>query len=152
MTKSAAAIAGIYEHPLRRIEDMTPLQIKSECAARALDDAGLSWRDVDGLFDAGDGGGMAGFEVAEYFGIQPSVLDTTMVGGSSFELHAGHATRAIAAGKCNVALLTYGSTARSESHAIGTGGAGGRGRRSAVSNMEDPYGLTLVGNYALVAA
>jgi acetyl-CoA C-acetyltransferase len=95
---------------------------------------------------------MAGLEVAEYFGIQPSVLDTTIVGGSSFELHAGHATRAIAAGKCNVALLTYGSTARSQSHAIGTGAAGGQGRRSAVSNMEDPYGLTLVGNYALVAA
>jgi acetyl-CoA C-acetyltransferase len=151
MTKGVAAIAGIYEHPLRKMEGLTPLQIKAECAARALEDAGLSWRDVDGLFDAGDGGGMAGFEVAQYFGIEPNVIDTTMVGGSSFELHTGHAMRAIAAGRCNVALLTYGSTARSESHAIGTGAAGDHGRPSAVSNMEDPYGLTLVGNYALVA-
>ena len=34
------------------------LQIKADCAARALEDAGLQWSDVDGLYDAQDGAGM----------------------------------------------------------------------------------------------
>jgi acetyl-CoA C-acetyltransferase len=79
------------------------------------------------------------------------VIDTTQVGGSSYEFQAAHAMRDIAAGKCNVALLSYGSTAHSDARAIGTGGATGLGPPNAVSNMEDPWGLTLVANYAMVA-
>jgi acetyl-CoA C-acetyltransferase len=50
-----------------------------------------------------------------------------------------------------VALLTYGSTAASDARAIGTGGMGGLGPPSPVSNMQDPWGMTLVSNYAMVA-
>ncbi|MGD9895279.1 MAG: hypothetical protein AB7R89_20085 [Dehalococcoidia bacterium] len=147
-----AAIVGIYEYPLRKVEPgMTPIRIKAESATRALEDAGLTWRDVDGLYDAGDGGGMAGLGLAEYFGIYPTVIDTTQVGGSSYEFQAAHAMRDIAAGKCKVALLSYGSTAHSSSIAIGTGGATGMGPPSRSSNMQDPWGMTLVSNYAMVA-
>ena len=52
-----AAIVGIYEYPARKAPGVTALQIKAECAAQALDDAGLSWQDVDGLYDAQDGVG-----------------------------------------------------------------------------------------------
>src|SRR5262249_1700439 len=104
----AAAIVGIYEYPLRKVEPgMTPRRIKAGIAQHALDDAGLTWRDVDGLYDAGDGGGMAGLGLADYFGFKPSVIDTTQVGGSSYEFQAAHAMRDIAAGKCKVALLSY---------------------------------------------
>ncbi len=148
-----AAIVGIYEYPLRKVEPgMTPIRIKAESATRALEDAGLTWRDVDGLYDAGDGGGMAGLGLAEYFGIYPTVIDTTQVGGSSYEFQAAHAMRDIAAGKCKVALLSYGSTAHSSSIAIGTGGATGMGPPSRSSNMQDPWGMTLVSNYAMVAS
>ena len=111
-----AAIVGIYEYPDRSVDGLTPLQIKAESAARALADAGLNWSDVDAIYDAGDGGppGMAGLSISEYFGIKPNVIDTTAVGGSSYEFHASHAKRDIAAGKATVALLTYGSTARSQ--------------------------------------
>ncbi|HEY8490623.1 MAG TPA: hypothetical protein VIO14_06490 [Dehalococcoidia bacterium] len=149
--KRDAAIVGIYEYPLRKVPGLTPLQIKAECAARALADAGLSWQDVDAVYDAGDGGGMAGLGIAEYFGIRPNVIDTTMVGGSSYEFHAAHAKRAIAAGKAKVALLTYGSTAASQARAIGTGGRVSAGPPDPVGNMEDPWGMTLIANYALVA-
>jgi acetyl-CoA C-acetyltransferase len=131
---------------------MTPIRIKAESATRALEDAGLTWRDVDGLYDAGDGGGMAGLGLAEYFGIYPTVIDTTQVGGSSYEFQAAHAMRDIAAGKCKVALLSYGSTAHSSSIAIGTGGATGVGPPTRSSNMQDPWGMTLVSNYAMVAS
>jgi acetyl-CoA C-acetyltransferase len=148
----AAAIVGIYEYPVRKVEPgMTPLRIKAECATRALADAGLSWSDVDGLYDAGDGGVMPGLGLAEYFNIYPSVIDTTQVGGSSYEFQASHAMRDIAAGKCRVALLSYGSTAHSSAFAIGTGGATGMGAPSREGNMQDPWGLTLVANYAMVA-
>jgi len=147
----SAAIVGIHEYPSRDVEGrVTPLQIKAESAARALEDAGLSWRDVDAIYDAGEAGPMSGFTISEYFGLKPNVIDTTNVGGSSYEYHAAHAARDIASGKARVALLTYGSTAHSNVQRIGVGGRGGAGL-SAVDNMEAFVGMTLVANYAMVA-
>ena len=147
-----AAIVGIYEFPKRRAEGMSSLEIKAISAVRALEDAGLSWGDVDALFDAGEAfKGMPAALMAEYFHIQPRVVDGTSVGGSSYEFHAAHARRAIASGKARVALMTYGSTAKSDQRHTGTGGRWGIGVPSPIGNLEDPYGLTLIGNYALVA-
>jgi acetyl-CoA C-acetyltransferase len=150
VTTPAAAIAGIHEFEKRTAGGLSPLQIKAECAARALEDAGLNWADVDAVYDASEAGRMQGLTIAEYFGVTPRVLDTTAVGGSSYEFHAAHAARDIAAGKANVALLTYGSTAHSQSRAIGTG-ARPASEPQPSSNMERPYGLTLIGSYAMVA-
>ena len=148
-----AAIVGIYEYPQRSVDGVTPLQIKAESAARALQDAGLNWSDIDAIYDAGDGGqgGMSGLSISEYFNIKPNVINTTAVGGSSYEFHASHAKRDIAAGKARVALLTYGSTARSQSFNIGTGGRMTAGPPSPLGNMEASWGMTLISNYALVA-
>jgi acetyl-CoA C-acetyltransferase len=157
MAAPAAAIAGIHEFEGRTARGLSKLQIKAECAARALEDAGLTWADVDAVYDAGEAGPMPGLTIAEYLGVSPRVVDTTAVGGSSYEFHAAHAVADIAAGKADVALLTYGSTGHTD-----------RGRRTAQAarpatagrlagepqpawNMEQPYGLTLIGNYALVA-
>lgn len=147
-----AAIVGIHEHPLRDVGGMmSSLQIKAQCAVKALEDAGLSWADVDGVYDAGDGGGaMSGLNIAEYFGLRPRVIDTTAVGGSSYEFHAAHARRDIAAGKVKVALLTYGSTAHSSARAIGVGGRGG-GDQHPADIMDTFAGATLISNYAMVA-
>jgi acetyl-CoA C-acetyltransferase len=150
MAPPGAAIGGCYEFPGRTAGGLSKLQIKAECASRALEDAGLSWSDVDAVYDASEAGPMLGLTIAEYFGITPRVVDTTAVGGSSYEFQAAHAARDIAAGKANVALLTYGSTAHSESRAIGTGGRVPTDPQPS-ANMETPYGLTLIGNYALVA-
>jgi acetyl-CoA C-acetyltransferase len=145
-----AAIVGIHEYPARDVEGaVSPLQIKAESAAKALADAGLNWQDVDAIYDAGDGGGMSGLVIAEYFALKPRIIDTTNVGGSSYEYHAAHAKRDIAAGKARVALLTYGSTAHSNAQAIGVGGRAGGGHP--VENMESFSGMTLVSNYAMVA-
>lgn len=146
-----AAIVGVHEFPSRDVEGtLSPLQIKAKSAAAALADAGLTLADVDAIYDAGEGGGMAGLNIAEYFGMKPSVIDTTGVGGSSYEYHAAHAKRDIAAGKANVALLTYGSTAHSAAYRIGVGGRGATGHPS--DNMDMFAGMTLVANYAMVAA
>ncbi|MEJ6670821.1 MAG: hypothetical protein QNL18_07855 [Pseudomonadales bacterium] len=146
-----AAIVGIHEYPSRDVEgEVSPLQIKAESASRALKDAGLNWSDVDAIYDAGEAGGMAGLTMAEYFGLSPNVIDTTNVGGSSYEFHAAHARRDIRAGKAKVALLTYGSTAHSNARAIGVGGRGGASMHPA-ENMDAYAGMTLIANYAMVA-
>ena len=145
-----AAIVGVHEYPRRVVRgEVSALQIKAESAARALEDAGLTIADVDAIYDAGDGSAFGGLSIAEYFGIRPNVIDTTAVGGSSYEFHAAHARRDIAAGKARVALLTYGSTAHSDRARIGAGGRGGG--VSAPDNMEGFTGMTLIANYAMVA-
>ena len=74
-----------------------------------------------------------------------------MVGGSSYEFQAAHAMRDMAAGKCKVAVLSYGSKAASGRVAIGTGGRMGAGPATWLSNMESSYGSTLISNYAMIA-
>jgi acetyl-CoA C-acetyltransferase len=150
MPDHLAAIAGVHEHPDRRVNGLSKLEIKADSAARALADAGLSWSDVDALYDAGEAGQMSTVTVAEYFGINPRVVDGTAVGGSSYQFHAAHAARDIAAGRARVALLTYGSTAKSDERAIGTGPRF-VSEPTPQTNMDSPYGLTLIGNYALAA-
>ncbi|MBK6317914.1 MAG: thiolase domain-containing protein [Dehalococcoidia bacterium] len=143
-----AAIAGIHEYPLRVAPGVSAMQIKAASLKAALDDAGLKWSDVDGLYDAGDGEGGGGLGLAAYLGLKPRVIDTTQVGGSSYEFHTAHALRDIAAGRVRVAVTTYGSTAASSRMAIGTGGR--FGGASWQTNMEAPYGSTLISNYAMV--
>ncbi len=148
--RTEAAIVGINEYPLRVAPGVSSLQIKADCAAKALADAGLSWKDVDAVYDTGGDQNIGGLGISEYFGFKPNVIDTTYVGGTSFEFQANHARTMIASGKCHVAVITYGSTAHSDRRAIGTAGATGVGPATFINNMEDPWGLTLIGNYAMV--
>src|SRR5213593_5146240 len=145
--KGKAAVAGVYEHPLRWAPHKTQYQIMAESARGALEDAGLALKDVDGLFTSGVGG-MGIVSLAEHLNLNPDYLDSNSIGGSSFVSHTGHAAAAIAAGYCNVALILYGSTASSDRFAIGTGGGGGS---DPPEHFESCYGPTTVGDYALVA-
>ena len=146
-----AAIVGIHEYPLRVAPGISATNVKVDSIRAAIADAGLKWSDIDAIYDAQDGEIGGGLQLAAYLGLRPTVLDTTQVGGSSYEFQAAHAMRDIAAGKCNVAVLSYGSTSASNRVAIGTGG--GRGAGGAPTwqgNMESPYGATLIANYAMV--
>lgn len=127
--------------------DATVLTLQSEAAVTALADAGLTKGDVDGLLCAGRWGRTPQLQVAEYLGITPSFSDGTVVGGSSFEFHLGHAAAAIQAGLCKVALILYGSTQGSRKE---------RTLASPVSELgyqyEIPFGMpTPVGAYAMAA-
>ena len=105
--KGKAYIVGAYEHPTRKAPDKSLAQLHAEVAKGALDDAGLSKRDVDGYFCAsGDTPGLGGLSMVEYMGLRVRHIDATDTGGSSYIVHVGHALEAIAAGRCNVALVT----------------------------------------------
>jgi len=105
----------------------TPLDLIGQATNRALADAGLEKGDVDGLFSASVSYQMPTLSAGEYLGIRPRYSDATMMGGSSFVSHLLHASAAIEAGLCEVALITYASTQLSE--------GGFRG----VSDPPDPY-------------
>ena len=108
MTMTAQAyIAGIHEHPLRRADAVSTAQLHAEVARGALADAGLTLNDVDGYFCGADAPGLGGLTMAEYIGLNRlRHIDTTESGGSAYLLHVAHAAEAIAAGHCNVALIT----------------------------------------------
>lgn len=144
-----AAVVGIAEFPERRAPHVTAMQIHSESAKAALEDAGLTKDDVDGYFTCAVGGGMPTVSMSEYMKIYPTYMDSTSIGGASFVSHVGHAAAAIAAGMCEVALITYGSTAWSDASAVGTGGD--LEVWDELYSFEQPYGPTIVGCYALAA-
>ena len=98
----------------------------------ALDDAGLTIADVDGLCYAGQGVGMGSLGLAEFLGIHPRFTDSTMTGGSSYEVHVEHAAVGHHAGLCDVVICVYASTPqgdRARAKARGGGGGGGGRRR-----------------------
>jgi acetyl-CoA C-acetyltransferase len=144
------AIVGVYEHPSRFAPDKSMYQIMGESIHGALDDAGLTIRDVDGICTAGMGmGAMGVVGFCDYMNLTPNFMDSTNIGGASFVAHTAHAAAAINSGLCNVAVIAYGSTAASARFAIGTGGGGGGG--DPCDQYEIPYGPTTVGAYAMIA-
>jgi acetyl-CoA acetyltransferase len=140
------AIVGVDESDqIGLVPDKSAIQLHAEAARNALRDAGLTFRDVDGLFTAG----VSSVEIGEYLGIEPTYTDCTSVGGSSFVIEVGHAATAIAAGLCNVALITHGESGRSR--------VGMPPRPSAPQRMagqfEEPFGIPQpVGSYALACS
>lgn len=148
-------IAAVADTPLEggKVADgATVLQIQARAAQSALAEAGLHLSDVDGLLVSGTWGipgpgQMMALTVGEYLGIQPRLLDGSNIGGSSFNAFVSHAAMAVRQGYCEVALVLYGSTQRSESSRNLAG-------RPAILNMqyETPWGLpTPVGSYAMAA-
>ncbi len=101
-----AYIVGAYEHPTRRADDISVARLHAEVAKGALEDAGLSKSDIDGYFCAGDAPGLGATSMVEYLGLKVRHVDTTECGGSAPILHVAHAAEAIAAGRCNIALVT----------------------------------------------
>ncbi|MBG82257.1 MAG: thiolase [SAR202 cluster bacterium] len=127
-----AHIIGVSEsNKLGKVPEKSPLAHHAEAAVNAIDDSGLQLSDVDALFTAG----WSTLDVAEYLGIQPRYTDSTSVGGSSFVIHVGHALAAIAAGYCEVALITHGQSGRSDRAPIQ------RNPGTPMAQYESPYGI-----------
>jgi acetyl-CoA acetyltransferase len=111
--RGACAIVGAAESDIGEVAiGFTPMDLMGQAARRALDDAGLSLRDVDGLFATTSQSRMPTLALAEYLGIRPRYHDGTNIGGCSFMSMVAHAQAAIEAGLCQVALITYASTQR----------------------------------------
>ncbi len=147
--RGAAAIVGVAD-------DVSPTgelarfgrDLEVAMVLEALEDAGLTLADVDGVCHPESAVGFA-----EYLGVHPTFVESTMTGGSSYEVHVEHAAAAIAAGVCEVVVSVYAATPRGDR----TQGRRREWRRPAGPNpmaeWDMPYGLrTPMGPYALAAA
>jgi acetyl-CoA acetyltransferase len=146
------AIVGAFESPRRVAPDVHPYQIHAEVVAGALQNAGLTAADVDGFattatFPPETGWQMSVAEVVEYLGLKPRWVDSTDLGGAAPVSQAGHAVAAIAAGLCDVAVVSYAAAGRSSPLPFpdyNTGPAG-------PGQWEVPFGPSTISTYALAA-
>jgi acetyl-CoA acetyltransferase len=128
LKRGAAAIVGVAESDLGTVaRDMSPVDLMAQGIQRALADCGLGLRDIDGLLCATAQSRTSGLLLAEYLGISPAFIDTTILGGSSFMFHVAHAQAALQLGLCKIAVIAYGSTQRTI------------GRRQASVREYNPY-------------
>ena len=138
--KNAAAIVGAAEsneigYPEERGPKVTSLQHHIEAIKNVSDLTGIPISDIEGVFSTG-----WSQQLAEHLGIRPHYLDTTTVGGCSFQVHVHHALAAIHAGIIDIALVSHGQAGWSYR------GAGGGGRPVAGeidpgTEMTMPYGV-----------
>ena len=85
--RGAVAIVGVGQAGLGEAHGRSEMEILAEAAGIAIADAGLTLGEIDGLTTASVNASMWGLPVAEYLGIRPRFLDSTMLGGSSFVAH-----------------------------------------------------------------
>jgi len=149
--RGQVAIVGVGHAGMGEAHGHTEMEILAQAAARAVADAGLSMRDIDGLATCSSSATMWSMPVAEYLGLRPRYIEATMLGGSSFVAHLLPSVMALVAGQCDAVLVCYGSTQKTATF----------GRKEGVKAralldpqpFEQPYApLSPVTSYALAAA
>ena len=149
--RGQVAIAGVGHAGLGEAHGFTEMEVLAQAASRAVADAGLTMRDIDGLATCSSSATMWSMPVAEYLGLKPRYIEATMLGGSSFVSHLLPSVMALVSGQCNAVLVCYGSTQKTAVF----------GRKEGVKArtlldpqpFEYPYSpLSPVTSYALAAA
>lgn len=149
--KNKVAIVGVGESDIGKVPDMSGLGLNAQAAKRALDDAGLSVSDIDGLLTAysfTEPYFMLGSVLCEYLGIKPRYNASMIVGGGSPAVMLKHAAEAIASGQAETILVCAGENR-----------ATGQSRDATVANLmavghpyyEQPYGTSIPSFYAMIA-
>jgi acetyl-CoA acetyltransferase len=134
VTEPGVIIAGSAEtDEIGKLPGKSTLELHVEAAVNAVADAGLAMRDIDGIATVSAPGPV---QVAHALGINPTYLDGTGVGGTSFLLHVRHAAAAIRAGYARTVLITHGESGRSRVGAAPYP----RGGSSIPGQFEAPYG------------
>ena len=141
--KRQAAIVGVYNTEQGKLPDRTSFSLQLEAIRGALDDAGMTLDDIDGLLPMSGSTHVAGFDGptaahqfwAEQLGGRP--ISLMEVGGASGQL--AKAAAAISAGMCETAVLFYGKAGRP----VGPRGSARPDRAPRVGRMAvlDPRGV-----------
>jgi acetyl-CoA acetyltransferase len=105
------AIVGAAESDLG-VTSSSILTLQTQAITRALDDAGLSLHDVDGIATTGVSR-FSATQLADYLGLRPRWTDSTYAGGSAFEMFVARAAQAIEAGQAEVVVISFASNQRS---------------------------------------
>lgn len=105
------AVVGAAESDLG-VTNRSILGLQTQAVTRALADAGLSLRDVDGIATTGVSR-FSATQLADYFGLRPRWTDSTFAGGSAFEMFVARAAQAIEAGQAATVVISFASNQRS---------------------------------------
>ena len=153
------AVVGIGESDLGTVPDKDPMQLHAQAAKRALEDCGLTNKDVDGVLTAGIANQlilMHSTVVAEYLGITPRFTTSMQIGGATHIQLVISAANAIQCGMADVVLILAADSIRSFVGYAEFMGLMGEGvtelfSRIGHTQFEVPYGPTLISTYALGA-
>lgn len=149
MSRRAAevAIAGAAESDLG-VTGLSVLTLQAQAVTRALADAGLPLRAVDGLATCGLSR-FSATQLADYLGLAPGWTESSFAGGCAFEMYVARAVQAIEAGQCETVVVAYGSNQRSaRSRALG----GTVEPQTPEAQFEAPYGPLYPFSYYAMAA
>ncbi|RJG02909.1 thiolase [Noviherbaspirillum sedimenti] len=149
--RGSVAIVGVGQAGIGEAHGRTDMEIMVEAAQKAVSDAGLSMRDIDGIATASVGASMWALPTVEYLGIRPKFIDSTMLGGCSFVSHMLPAMMALNAGLCDNVLVCYGANART-SPTMTFAQQESRRAQFDPHPYETPYQSNIVTSYALAAA
>lgn len=149
--RNSAVVLGVGKSDIGQVPGMTGLGLNAQAARRAIEDAGLTPQDIDGLLTAysfTEPYFMLGSVLAEYLGLQPSICASMVAGGASPGVMIGHAAAAIAMGRARAILICCG-----ENRATGLGRDDAVAALTAVGHpwYEAPYGAFIPALYALIA-
>ncbi|TDB98496.1 acetyl-CoA acetyltransferase [Actinomadura sp. 7K534] len=144
---TGVAIVGAAECDLG-VTNRSILGLQAQAVSRALDDAGLNLRDVDGIATTGVSR-FSATQLADYFGIEPRWTDSTYAGGSVYEMFVARAAQAIQAGQAETVVITFASNQRSaRSRSLG----GVIEDHTPEAQFETPYGPLFPLSYYAMAA
>lgn len=145
--RGKAAFVGAATDFIAGARGHNALEMLARVAKAAADDAGISVRDIDGLFVGMQSEFLSTLALSEYLGLRPRFTDNNRLGGSSFLAHTQQAALALDAGLCDVALICYASNQRSALGRLQTSVTG------TWSELEAPFEARFpVSSYALSAA
>jgi len=146
-----AAITGVADTAVGKLEGSTSLGLQAEAAAAAVADAGLSLGDIDGVlcgYSFTEPHLMLSSVVSEFLGIMPSYSIAVQAGGATACAQVMQAAALIEAGICRHVLAICGDnrlTGMSRDKAVSALSEIGH------AQFERPYGISVPAAYALVA-
>lgn len=149
--RGSVAIVGVATIGCGEAPGYSDIELLARAAKAAVDDAGLTMQDIDGLCSASLNAAMWPLNVVEYLKLRPRLIEGTNIGGAAFVAHLMPAMLALNAGVCDAVLVCYGSSQRTATF--------GRKERGLARNLLDPSPfeapyepMNPPSSYALIAA
>ncbi len=149
--RGRVAIVGAADTEVGKVPGLSSTELCIEAALRALDDAGMSKNEVDGLVTCNSMAEPHMYQaevLAEYLQIFPRYCVSASAGGGTTYSSLLHAANAIAAGVCDTVLICLADSLRtglSRDQAMQMQSSTGH------REFEIPYGPTVPAYYALIA-
>jgi acetyl-CoA acetyltransferase len=147
-------IVGVALSDYPKAPHLTSHGHHAQALQRVLRDSGVALKDVDGYMSVGTGGLMVDdiATMSEFFRIKHRWAEGSQIGGGAYQGFVDHAVTVIKSGRCDTVLMTYGSDLRSNKRrSLAPRITDDESFVEAPRCYENPYGHTILGNYAFAA-